>query len=276
MSNKKVTTLSFNGIALNPVMRDGQIWMTASDLAKALDYSRVDNISKIYNRNADEFTEAMTLNVNMGVKGFGNGNSEKSVRIFSLRGCHLIAMMARTKVAKDFRVWVLDVLDSEVGAPVPTPTPMSVSNADWTRYLQALTIPEMVQLTGHDQKSVISGLYQATHSRDERIHQQPTLPNLPLQVQTALDQFWDTVSQLDLQQINHSRDPEVLAISLPELYTRAGEQLPQRRSMLSALKHSLIPQFKDSNHAINSTITGNTKKCWVFVMPTDQESQLET
>ena len=214
--NNEVMPLAFNGITLNPVMRDGQIWMTASDLAKALDYSRVDNISKIYNRNADEFTEAMTLNVNMGVKGFGNGNSEKSVRIFSLRGCHLIAMMARIKVAKDFRVWVLDVLNSEVGAPVPTPTPMSVSNADWTRYLQALTIPEMVQLTGHDQTSVISGLYQA------------------------------------------------------------GGQLPQRRSMLSALKHSLIPQFKDSNHAINSTITGNTKKCWVFLMPNDQqESQLE-
>ena len=268
--NNEVMPLAFNGIAISPVMRDGQIWMTASDLAKALDYSRVDNISKIYNRNVDEFTEAMTLNVNMGVKGFGNGNSEKLVRIFSLRGCHLIAMFARTKVAKDFRVWVLDILDSEVGAPVAEPTPMSVSNADWTRYLQALTIPEMVQLTGHSEKGVISGLYHATHSREERAPQQPTLPNIPPQVQTALDQFWDTVSQLDLQQINHSRDPEVLAISLPELYTRAGEQLPQRRSMLSALKHSLIPQFKDSNHAINSTITGNTKKCWVFVMPNKQ------
>ena len=268
--NNEVMPLAFNGIAISPVMRDGQIWMTASDLAKALDYSRVDNISKIYNRNVDEFTEAMTLNVNMGVKGFGNGNSEKSVRIFSLRGCHLIAMFARTKVAKDFRVWVLDILDSEVGAPVAEPTPMSVSNADWTRYLQALTIPEMVQLTGHSEKGVISGLYHATHSSEERSPQQPTLPNIPPQVQTALDQFWDTVSQLDLQQINHSRDPQVLAISLPELYTRAGEQLPQRRSMLSALKHSLIPQFKDSNHAINSTITGNTKKCWVFVMPNKQ------
>ena len=268
--NNEVMPLAFNGIAISPVMRDGQIWMTASDLAKALDYSRVDNISKIYNRNVDEFTEAMTLNVNMGVKGFGNGNSEKSVRIFSLRGCHLIAMFARTKVAKDFRVWVLDILDSEVGAPVAAPTPMSVSNADWTRYLQALTIPEMVQLTGHSERGVISGLYHATHSREERAPQQPTLPNIPPQVQTALDQFWDTVSQLDLQQINHSRDPEVLAISLPELYSQAGEQLPQRRSMLSALKHSLIPQFKDSNHAINSTITGNTKKCWVFVMPNKQ------
>ena len=267
--NNEVMPLAFNGIAISPVMRDGQIWMTASDLAKALDYSDVRSVTKIHSRNANEFTSAMTTVVNMTTVR-KTGNVEMDNRIFSLRGCHLIAMFARTKVAKDFRVWVLDILDSEVGAPVAAPTPMSVSNADWTRYLQALTIPEMVQLTGHSEKGVISGLYHATHSREERAPQQPTLPNIPPQVLTALDQFWDTVSQLDLQQINHSRDPEVLAISLPELYSQAGEQLPQRRSMLSALKHSLIPQFKDSNHAINSTITGNTKKCWVFVMPNKQ------
>lgn len=184
-----------------------------------------------------------------------------------------VIFRSNKKEATVFQNWVFEeVLPSirKTGSYSAEPTPMSVSNADWTRYLQALTIPEMVQLTGHSEKGVISGLYHATHSSEERAPQQPTLPNIPPQVQSALDQFWDTVSQLDLQQINHSRDPQVLAISLPELYTQAGEQLPQRRSMLSALKHSLIPQFKDSNHAINSTITGNTKKCWVFVMPNKQ------
>ena len=38
----------------------------------------------------------------------------QKVRIFSLRGAHLIAMFARTKIAKAFRKWVLDVLDEEV------------------------------------------------------------------------------------------------------------------------------------------------------------------
>lgn len=32
-------------------------------------------------------------------------------RIFSLRGCHLLAMFARTPVAKAFRKWVLDVIE---------------------------------------------------------------------------------------------------------------------------------------------------------------------
>lgn len=33
------------------------------------------------------------------------------LRIFSLRGCHLLAMFARTPVAKAFRRWVLDVIE---------------------------------------------------------------------------------------------------------------------------------------------------------------------
>lgn len=46
-------------------------------------------------------------------------NLIKKIRIFSLRGCHLIAMFARTYVAKQFRKWVLDILDKQVGSPTP-------------------------------------------------------------------------------------------------------------------------------------------------------------
>ena len=56
----------------------------------------------------------MTHTLKLRVKGFGDGDGEKEVRIFSLRGAHLLAMFARTKVAKAFRKWVLDVLDREV------------------------------------------------------------------------------------------------------------------------------------------------------------------
>lgn len=107
--------LSFNNVDLTPIDNgDGQIWVTSSELAKALDYKRSDTVTKIYNRNSDEFTDSMSLTVKMGVKGFGNGNSEKEVRLFSLRGCHLVAMFASTDVAKKFRKWVLDVLDAHV------------------------------------------------------------------------------------------------------------------------------------------------------------------
>lgn len=114
-----MNTLTFNEINFNPVERNGQIWLTSTEIAKALGYARTDNISRIYNRNKDEFTGSMTATINMVVKGFGSGEGNKrDVRIFSLRGCHLLAMFARTDIAKAFRKWVLDILDKEVGAPV--------------------------------------------------------------------------------------------------------------------------------------------------------------
>ncbi|WP_269914006.1 BRO family protein [Acinetobacter sp. HY1485] len=107
-------TLSFNDVNFSPIERNNQIWLTASELARALGYARSDAVSKIYERNSDEFTSEMTLTVKMGVKGFGNGSSEKDTRIFNSRGCHLITFFARTNVAKQFRKWVLDVLDREI------------------------------------------------------------------------------------------------------------------------------------------------------------------
>lgn len=132
--DQTMKALSFNGVTLTPVHHNSQIYLTSAELAKALGYSSTDKVTNLYHRNADEFSADMTLTLKMGVKGFGNGNSEKETRIFSLRGCHLIAMFARTPVAKDFRKWVLDILDREVGAPVMTetkPTSPTLSTADY-------------------------------------------------------------------------------------------------------------------------------------------------
>ncbi|WP_323842931.1 Bro-N domain-containing protein [Moraxella sp. Pampa] len=122
-------SLTFQNLSLTPVAIDAQIWLSSADLANALGYSRVDNITTIYNRNADEFTSSMTALIpNPKMK---NAN----IRIFSLRGCHLIAMFARTKVAKEFRGWVLDILDKEVGQP----TIQKTTAFDRTPLRQAVT-----------------------------------------------------------------------------------------------------------------------------------------
>ncbi|HCA5309463.1 TPA: alpha/beta hydrolase [Acinetobacter baumannii] len=121
--------LSFNEVKFNPVVRDnGQIYLTAGELAQALDYKSVKSVSNLYNSNKDEFTDSMTqviesltsgnIEVTDSVTSKQTRNLKKKVRVFSLRGCHLIAMFARTAVAKQFRKWVLDILDKEVGAPV--------------------------------------------------------------------------------------------------------------------------------------------------------------
>ncbi|EBY5038938.1 hypothetical protein D5777_25090 [Salmonella enterica subsp. enterica serovar Kottbus] len=107
------TQLAFHETKFSVVNHNNQIWLASAELAAALQYSNVRAVTGLYNRYKDEFTESMSLVLKMNTKGFGGGNSEKDVRIFSLRGAHLVAMLSKTPVAKEFRRWVLDILDNE-------------------------------------------------------------------------------------------------------------------------------------------------------------------
>ena len=105
-----MTTLTFQTTSLSVIIQHNQTFISARDLGLALTYKNpTSDIMRIYDRNADEFTTEMTALIEMPTAG-----GLQKVRIFSLRGAHLIAMFARTKVAKDFRKWVLDILDREI------------------------------------------------------------------------------------------------------------------------------------------------------------------
>lgn len=127
--NETMNSLTFNEVNFNPVLQnDNQIWLTSSELSKALGYADNRSVSKIFQRNESEFTAKMTTVVKLTTNGINNSKRQIDTRIFSLRGCHLIAMFARTKVAQDFRKWVLDILDKEVGqATVERITRLTIS-----------------------------------------------------------------------------------------------------------------------------------------------------
>lgn len=105
-----MNSLSFNATQFHPIQQndDNQIWITSAELANALGYKQADAVTKIFNRKSDEFTRDMTQMIN------NPQTPNLGVRVFSLRGCHLITFFARTPVAKEFRKWVLDVLEKEV------------------------------------------------------------------------------------------------------------------------------------------------------------------
>lgn len=113
MNSVSKTDLTFQNFTFNPVTENGQVWLTSAELAKAIGYKKTDAISQLYSRNADEFTNAMTTTLKMSVVR-KTGAVDMVVRLFSLRGAHLIAMFASTPVAKQFRKWVLDILDREI------------------------------------------------------------------------------------------------------------------------------------------------------------------
>nr|WP_308318060.1 Bro-N domain-containing protein [Serratia marcescens] len=112
------TDLNFHGVILSPVTEVPGTWLTASQIGYALQYADDKAVQRIYSRHSDEFTDNMT-----GVVNLTTPSGTQATRVFSLRGAHLIAMFARTPVAKEFRRWVLDILDREV-ARMPENSPL--------------------------------------------------------------------------------------------------------------------------------------------------------
>ncbi|MDX7854365.1 P22AR C-terminal domain-containing protein [Aeromonas caviae] len=119
-----MNSIRFHDTQFTVIPHHGQPWLTATQIAQALGYASEKSISNLYRRNADEFSPCMT-----GVTELMTPGSPMPipVRIFSLRGAHLIAMFSRTALAKEFRRWVLDVLDREIAAH---PQPLTMLTDD--------------------------------------------------------------------------------------------------------------------------------------------------
>lgn len=101
--------IQFNDQSLALIEKNNQFWLASRELSKGLGYADDKSVTKIYNRHKDEFTKEMAD----GVKLTSTDGKSYETLIFSPRGCHLIAMFARTPFAKDFRKWVLDVLEKK-------------------------------------------------------------------------------------------------------------------------------------------------------------------
>lgn len=232
--------LTFQNTNFNIVDHLGQVWIRASELSQALGYSRSDKIGEIYRRNSDEFTPSMTLTLNLGVKGFGNGESEKEVRIFSLRGCHLIAMFARTAIAKQFRKWVLDILDKEVSTnKTPYQMPLPTMSDKRTRIPLKDAVTLLVAKSRNMNYSEAYGL----------IHQRFNVDSVEDLTNEQLPQVVEYVHKVIGEFISKDSLPSpVAAIDLNGLSKLQGEvDYWQVRNALSAL-HAILGQYQPYSH----------------------------
>ncbi|WP_337047108.1 Bro-N domain-containing protein [Serratia liquefaciens] len=109
MKSLQKNELTFHNTTFAHMEIGGQVWLTASEVGEALGYADDKAIHRLYRKHADEFTSNMT-----GVVKVTTPGGMQDVRMFSLRGAHLMGMFSRTPVAKEFRRWVLDILDREV------------------------------------------------------------------------------------------------------------------------------------------------------------------
>lgn len=139
-----VTALQFQNTTFDIIDRNGTPWLRLFQVGSALGYANPSMIVRVYSRHAEEFTDDMTAVVKLPTAG-----GEQETRIFSPRGCYALGMFARTKVAAEFRKWVLDVLEGKAVPPVaqqtqPTPA-MPEALALYRESVQALLLTQPMQ-----------------------------------------------------------------------------------------------------------------------------------
>lgn len=127
-------SLSFHNVDFDITDIHGQPWLRLPQIGVALGYANPYKVQQVFDRNADEFTDSMTQVIELPTAG-----GKQQVRVFSLRGCHLLGMLARTKVAKEFRRWVLDVLEETLlNGKVSDGLPAKTTDDDRTPLRQAV------------------------------------------------------------------------------------------------------------------------------------------
>lgn len=111
--------LTFKGRSVVPFDNgDGKVWFTAEVLAELLGYADTKQVNKIFKRHEDEFTDSMTTLAKVTVSNKNSELEHVQLRLFSPRGAHLIGMVSRTKIAKELRRWMLDLVEKESGVTI--------------------------------------------------------------------------------------------------------------------------------------------------------------
>lgn len=175
-SNDSTSVLVFEEIEFDVVDIHNVPWLRVGQIDLALGYQAEGSCRKIYERNADEFTEEMTQVMELPTAG-----GVQPVRIFSPRGCYLLGMLARTEKAKAFRAWVLDVLEGRVVHR--SAKPMTIPQQIASHRLRISLLKEL-------QRETADGMRRAIHAQVSHVSRLLALPCPTLESigQTVADQ----------------------------------------------------------------------------------------
>ncbi|SEA49984.1 Bro-N domain-containing protein [Variovorax sp. YR216] len=174
--------LTFENVDFDVVDIHNVPWLRGLQVASALGYlNPAADVTNLYTRNADEFSEDMTQILDLPTAG-----GIQPVRIFSPRGCYLLAMLARTERAKAFRQWVLDVLEGRVLPHEVRPT--TVGQRISLHKLRSTLLRELQQATA-------PGLRTAIHQQLQQVSRLLAMPC------PSMDEIGRTLRQPGLQGI---------------------------------------------------------------------------
>ncbi|MBF0394905.1 MAG: hypothetical protein HQL38_19690 [Alphaproteobacteria bacterium] len=224
------------------------------------------NRNGVANADSIEGCEAATLNSEIDARA-------QQITIINESGLYSLIMISRKPAAKRFRKWVTsEVLPSirKTGSYGARP-----AGADLNAQRQALRLIGELKREGRPE------IRRSLHTMLDELLRGMNVPTPPLEAigrdapapPPILESFWEAVAWLENQgiEVNHSRDPGLLALNLPDLrrhFQRAGIAALIGTSLRDAMKR--MPSFVGANKAVNSRITGETTKCWVFLLRTGQ------
>lgn len=80
-----------------------------------------------------------------------------------------------------------------------------------------------------------------------------------------LNDFWASVNSYGLHRLNHSRNPNILALNISHIY-QCIEGLPLKPQLFAILMQSQSPNpvFMQNNRQIYSALHSKNIKCWLF------------
>jgi prophage antirepressor-like protein len=117
-TNEALTQFNFNGLPIQAIEHEGDLWMTGEDVGRALEYSDpVQGIRNLFNRNKSElegYSSQLKLSCETGVDGVEDDArapvQRRPVRVFNEEGVMILTMLSSQPKAAEFRMWAVKIL----------------------------------------------------------------------------------------------------------------------------------------------------------------------
>lgn len=256
---------NFDDSLVRSTLMNDQPWFVASDIAKVLEYRDAHNMARIL----DEDEKGTHI---MRTRG-----GDQEMTIINQSGLFHAILKSRKPEARRFRKWVtgelLPTLYRDGGYSLADRAQQQrlEANKHITQHQEAA-----VRLIDKIRREHRPEVREALHAAMVHNCTAGNMPAPPLEAlggpdlveKSRIDAFWAAVTDLMAkgEELNHSRDPARLAISLPHLRRLAakhGTPIPAAALLRRCLRASEAPLFIDYR-TVRSALFGGSVKCWVF------------
>lgn len=261
---------NFDDSLVRSTLIDDQPWFVAIDIAKVLEYRETHDMTRMLD---DDEAAPHT----MRVRSENGVEQDRQVTIIDESGLFHAILKSRKPEARRFRKWVTGEL---------LPTLYRDGGYSLADHAEKLRLDANKRITQHQEAAIrLIDKIRREHRPEVRealhaamVHNcaAGNMPAPPLEAlggpdlveKSRIDAFWAAVTDLMAkgEELNHSRDPARLAISLPHLRRLAakhGTSIPAAALLRRCLRASEAPLFIDYR-TVRSALFGGSVKCWVF------------